>query len=230
MKKYILGIVAVLAILFSVVQTVRVSALQSELADAREKAASKTASVQDRLAALEKQMTENRGETQALKASVQARSNDVAQLEKKIAAVEQKPGGEFANFMAIDPNGQAVREVRRWDANGVTTTTVGNGQMRMTRIAGDVANVQDAEATARQTNPAPAMKGGTAKLIDDKNDIVEMTSKDGKIIQQFRDPQMARRLRNAQPKAGAADAAGTPPVVKTTPDAPVKPPKPNDDF
>ncbi|HLX63947.1 MAG TPA: hypothetical protein VKX17_21930 [Planctomycetota bacterium] len=205
MKKHILAAVAILAILVSIVQSVRLNSVTQELNAARERA-SGVATLQERLSTLEKQVADNQSETAALKSSVQARNDELAQLEKKVSNVEQNPvvNGYALARQRITPDGNVIR----WNAEDNVAAITANGQTRVTRIAGDAVNLQDAEAVARAARPdlAPAMKDGNAKIIDDKNDIVELQSKDGKIIQQLRDPMIAKRLRAAQaPGAAATD-------------------------
>jgi chromosome segregation ATPase len=216
MKKHILTAVAILGILASIVQSARLNSVYQELTAAREKAAS-TATFQERLTALETQIAENRGETAALKSSVQARNDELAQLQKKVANAEQNPVNAYAFArQRVTPDGNVIR----WNAEDNVAAITANGQMRMTRIAGDAANLQEAEAAARAARPdlAPAMKDGTAKIIDEKNDIVEIQSADGKIIQQLRDPMIAKRVRAAQ--AVGAAVTDKPATTSTAPAMP----------
>lgn len=91
MSKYIVGAAAVLALALSGIQTWRISSLSRELSDLREK--SDTVALQEKVGTLEKQLGETRGEAAALKANLSIRSDEVAQIDRRLKGFEQYYGG-----------------------------------------------------------------------------------------------------------------------------------------
>src|ERR1043165_9537958 len=110
MRNYIVGLVALLALILSAMQTFQLNSLNRELGSLREKAAV-SEQQRDRLNALEQQVAENRVDPAALKWSMASPTEEWAALERKVPTTSayrinnyDPKTGKQLNVMANDPN------------------------------------------------------------------------------------------------------------------------------
>lgn len=210
MTKYVVGVAAVLAFGLSTVQAVR---LHSMGAEANEKAAAMKA-LQERIDTLENQLSQTRGDTAALKSSVQSRNNELAAIEKKVNTLEQQSpsSGGVATFTMPAMDGVGGGGMMQWKA----VAGAGMPGQPATVIAADPNAPYDEVVKAiRQRYPkAPAPdKDTVVKVLGDGT--IQYQSADGRVMQQFKDTRILKLPKDvpaAPPPATQADPKAKGPI------------------
>lgn len=224
MTKYIVTTAALLAFALSGVQTYRMSSLSSELSAAREQAGG----LQDRVGELEKMLAKNRGDTEALKASLSARNDTVTQLEEKVKDVQSRSNSTYGFTAYQVPTPQPTQ----WVENANDLRNPGQPQSlpknlmiyREAQLAGapdmpvapGYVTVEAERAMAldrmnkRLTQNKMQMPPDTIVKYVDPNTI-EYTTPEGKILQRFQTaPAMTGTSRSTTPGMGSAMGGGGP--------------------